>query len=862
MSKLKVIFLAMVVAFLTACGGGGGSAGTTSSGSGGGATGTGTSTVVVSTPTLSFQLVDAAGAVTTTVGGIAPVFAKATLRTGAGVAVSGQVVTFVSGNGLVRFSPTGGTALTDAGGIASVQVFPALATSAGAGTINANATVGALAALGSVSFVVPVNSASVPSISLSLRNSANASTNVIDRASTTTARAIVLTASGAPVSGALVTFTGNAALVLFSPVAGAVLTDASGVATVGVAAASSSAAGAGVINVAATVAGTAISDSFNYQLSSSTSAGIPRLTVALFNAANVSTNAVEATGSTTARATLLDAGGAPVAGRIVTFTANAGLIRLSPASGQVLTNAVGVASVQLTPATLLASGAGTLNAAATVGSTPLTNDFDYQLNSANVVLRALDVGTGSLAAFGSRPISVLATINGSPAVNTPIQVAFSASCGLISPAIITTDSNGRAAATYSANLVSCAGTNVAISASTGGAPALNGTIAVQASLASNIQFLSASPQLIYLKGSVGATQSQVKFKVVDSSGNGLQNQAVFLSLQNPGPGVSINADGSTATVTLTSDASGEISVAVFSGTVPTSVVVRAVLVANNAVVATSNVLAVASGLAVQSRASLALSRLSIEARNVDGETSVATMSIADRQGNPVPDGTQINFVTQAGVMVPASCIVSGGASQCSVNIRGQGTRTVTGRVAILAYVPGEEDFVDTNFNNAYDAGEAFTDLGNAYRDDDESNTYTAGEFTVPRAGSVACLGGISGRLNTCDGVWGKADVRVQATIIFAGAVPVFSGVTFTGSGFSALVADVNGNSLPTATSLAAVATSASGSCAATIRTTAIPNTLGASRVVVSLVSCVSGDTLSITTTTPLGLAVTTSFGVP
>ena len=864
MSKLKIIFLALMVALLTACGGGGGSAGTTSTGGG---TGTVTPTVVISTPTLVLQLVDSAGTVTTTVGNIAPVFAKATLRTGAGAVVSGQVVTFVAGNGLVRFSPSGGTALTDVNGNAAVQIFPALPTSAGAGTISANATVDAAAASKVISFVVPVSVASSPSISLALRNSANASTNVIDRTSATTARAIVLSAGGTPVSGALVTFTGNSAQVQFSPASGAVLTDISGVATVGIAAASGSAAGAGVINVAVNVGGTSVSESFNYQLASATSAGLPTLALGLFNSANVSTNSVEIVGATTARATLLDASGAPVAGRIVTFSADAGLVRLNPASGQVLTNAAGVASIQITPATLLAAGAGTVNAAATVGTTALANSFDYQLSAANVALQTLNLGSGSLAAFGSRPVSVLATINGSPAVNTPIQVSFAASCGLISPATITTDSTGRAAATYSANVASCAGTNVTISASTPGTTALNGSIAILPSLATNIQFISASPQLIYLKGSVGATQSQIRFRVVDSSGNGLQNQAVSLSLQNPDPGVSINTDGSTAAVRLTSDVNGEVSVAVFSGTVPTSLVVQAVLDANNAVAATSNVLTVASGLAVQSRSSLALGKLSLEGRNFDGDTTPVTMSLSDRQGNPVPDGTQINFVTQAGVMIPASCVISGGASQCSVSIRTQGTRTANGRVAILAYVPGEEDFVDANFNNAYDPGEVFADLGNAYRDDNASNTYTAGEFTVPRSGSSTCAGGINGRLNTCDGVWGKADVRVQTTIIFAGGTPTFANTVFTPtgatpSGFSALVGDVNGNSLPTGTTISAATASLSGSCVATVRTIAVANTLVPSRVVVALARCASGDTLTITTTTPLGLATSTSFGIP
>jgi hypothetical protein len=47
-------------------------------------------------------------------------------------------------------------------------------------------------------------------------------------------------------------------------------------------------------------------------------------------------------------------------------------------------------------------------------------------------------------------------------------------------------------------------------------------------------------------------------------------------------------------------------------------------------------------------------------------------------------------------------------------------------VTLLAKAIGEESFSDANGNGAFDNGEAFTDLPEPYRDDDESNTYVAG----------------------------------------------------------------------------------------------------------------------------------------
>lgn len=128
------------------------------------------------------------------------------------------------------------------------------------------------------------------------------------------------------------------------------------------------------------------------------------------------------------------------------------------------------------------------------------------------------------------------------------------------------------------------------------------------------------------------------------------------------------------------------------------------------------------------------------------------MSLADRQGNPVPDGTAVNFVTEGGVMIPPTCVTGAvpGDSQCTVNIRSQNPRPTDGLVSILAYSAGEEDFVDANFNNLFDCGESFTDLVTAYRDDTTTtmllskpsntgvpNGFVTGEFSVPRSASIS-----------------------------------------------------------------------------------------------------------------------------
>jgi hypothetical protein len=313
-------------------------------------------------------------------------------------------------------------------------------------------------------------------------------------------------------------------------------------------------------------------------------------------------------------------------------------------------------------------------------------------------------------------------------------------------------------------------------------------------------------------------------------------------------------------VVKTTDLAGEISVPVFSGAVPTPLQVRATLVSNPAIETTSSVLTVASGRAVQARASLARSVFALEGWNIDGPTSNFTFSVADRQGNPVPDGTVVNFVTEGGVMVPPTCVTAGGTSRCSVELRAQNPRPAGGRVTVLAYVQGEENFVDANFNNRYDPGETFSDLGNAYREDDESGAYSLGEFTVPRAGSTACDGGPHGRPNTCDGVWGPVDVREAAVVVFSSSAVEFIHRARNTATLVVTAADVNGNSPATGSTVTATYAGASTCSVSEVFPKVVANQLHAVDITVALKDCnPNSDTIRVTVTSPSGLGTTAFF---
>ncbi len=624
----------------------------------------------------------------------------------------------------------------------------------------------------------------------------------------------------------------------------------------------------------------------------------PVLKGVLQDAAGAATSSISASGFTVLNVTLTDPSGKGLSNQVVSAAGDASKVIFPEGNGG-LTNAAGVATIKVARASLFATGADALSltynykagsiAAFPDGSAPPATDkviarfVGYQLSAANVSLSNLNIGAGQLAAYGTRQVTVQVNINGTAASSAPVQVSFSANCGTVTPATVSTNSQGVAQVSYSAinptvtNDQGCSGSVVSIVASTVGASPVSGNLSIDLAPATNLLFVDAKPSTIFLTGSGGATQSVVRFRLVNASNAALQGQNVLLELRDLAGGIpktSFGTIGNVAPITLPTNSSGEVSVPVFSGTVPTNVSVKATLLSNINVTTSSAVLAIASGRAVQSRVSLALGKLAIEGANVDGITTTVTISLADRQGNPVPDGTAVNFVTEGGVMIPPVCTTSN--SNCTVSIRSQNPRPLDGRVSILAYAAGEEDFVDLNFDNVYTPGEPFVDLGNAFRDDaarvtNISGTYVDGYFSVPRAGSVACTSVIPGQVNyfgrptSCDGVWGAADVRQQAIVIFATSAAVISLNSQSSNNLVYSVADGNGNSVSTGSTI-----SVNGTTACVVENGAsvvVPNSLepaafSASYATSTGGACLGGTPITVRVTSPLGLVSSRSFFVP
>jgi hypothetical protein len=143
-------------------------------------------------------------------------------------------------------------------------------------------------------------------------------------------------------------------------------------------------------------------------------------------------------------------------------------------------------------------------------------------------------------------------------------------------------------------------------------------------------------------------------------------------------------------------------------------------------------------------------------------------------------------------------------------------------VTILAYAVGEKSFVDANGNNIYDSGETFYDLGDLYIDWNENGAWDTGEqdyAPYASAGSSACrtqpgatalpsyYDDVPSKTNTCDGAWGRNYVRRDAVIVLSGSYGELtpSSVSMGTSclqNFSLTLTDVNGNAMPSGTTIA------------------------------------------------------------
>ena len=389
----------------------------------------------------------------------------------------------------------------------------------------------------------------------------------------------------------------------------------------------------------------------------------------------------------------------------------------------------------------------------------------------------------------------------------------------------------------------------------------------------SVQFLSADPLVMALSGTGGAGQSEnssVSFMVKDQLGTPVSGETVNFSLSTYVGGLALT------TTSDTSDADGIVRVNVLSGNVSTSVTVIATL-SDLSTSTQSSLLSVNTGLPDQNSFSLSIDTFNPEGLNYDGETATFTIRAADHFNNPVPDGMAIYFTSEGGAIEPSCLTVNG---TCSVVWTSQDPRPSDGRVTVLVTAIGSESFTDANGNGVYDSGELFTDLSEAFRDDDEDNFFdiTYEEFFDFNGNGFHDTGnGIFNGYLCSDTPYctkGQVHVRTSAVITMSGSTATIktspTRVNLTASASQNVeitVYDVNGNPMPKDTTIEIATTNGtiSGDSSFTVRnsnqTSATPDKNIKFTVSIEPDSTSDSGSLTVTVTTPNGDVTTKSITV-
>lgn len=523
-----------------------------------------------------------------------------------------------------------------------------------------------------------------------------------------------------------------------------------------------------------------------------TAAGEPRMSVSIVDGNGTSVSSLSGGQTGQVRVKLTDSLGTAAANAIVKFTASdPSLLEFTPASGSALTDATGTAVITVKPSSVTAAGAVAITAEGVVAGKTATASVNIAVGAAPLTVGALSLTpapTGKLPAFSTVAINIPVTSGGQPATSVPGLTVTSLCVGDGSATIVLGAlANGVQTATYTNN--GCLRGTDRITASIGNSSqGIN--LDVDAANIGTMQFIGSDLQgtSIVLKGSGGLGRKEaavLSFRVVDRNNNGLA-------------GVDVNFRATTYTggltvlpASATTDATGRVTTTVSSGTIPTPVRVIAEASRNGSTISgLSDTLTISTGLPIQKAMSLSSTSHNIEGGNYDGEVAEVTIRLADQYGNPISDNTAVNFITEGGAIGTAAqgaCTTSNG--ECSVELRSQNFRPVNGRVTVMAFVQGIENFTDLNGDGQYSCtsfvdangavptvyrplvdtclsgGEPFVDMGDPFLDTAEDGSYEAsqGDLPIPYNSSSYRVAG--------NGKWGINYIRASTVIVFSESTP-------------------------------------------------------------------------------------------
>ncbi|MFT6139216.1 MAG: hypothetical protein ACJAXN_000405 [Psychromonas sp.] len=458
--------------------------------------------------------------------------------------------------------------------------------------------------------------------------------------------------------------------------------------------------------------------------------------------------------------------GVALRSQIITSTVSKGALQPDSA----LTNSSGVAFF-----TLISNndkGAGRITLTTDAAEQTTSDTLNFEIGASNLEMSIENDTAGTVLAQNSTALITVNLTVDAISYHSPVEVTFTSYCAADGTANLdetVTSINGVAQSTYQP--IGCVGDDLITASAQINSLSASTTVTVASSPADSIQFLSAIPSNIAIKGTGGADRQEtakVLFQVVDQNGKASALQDVQFELGRGPLGTTINPKFATT------NADGEVYTVVSSGKVPGTVKVKVKLVNSDLLISSlSSELSVSTGLPDQNSFSVSIENFSPEAFEYDGVKVGVTVQLADHYNNAVPDGTTVFFHTEAGAIndqangTVGSCLTEG--NSCSVNWISGGERPTGnklnnqgllygcadskfydfapcitaygmghpygGRVTITAYTTGEESFVDRNSDGEFTPGESFTDdncdgtytFNEPFFDSDNNDVYTPAE---------------------------------------------------------------------------------------------------------------------------------------
>lgn len=209
---------------------------------------------------------------------------------------------------------------------------------------------------------------------------------------------------------------------------------------------------------------------------------------------------------------------------------------------------------------------------------------------------------------------------------------------------------------------------------------------------SSITLFSQSAKTIALRGTGLNESSTLTFLVVDSTNSPVVGTnrcwvKFYINVSHP------SGEYVRPALAQTNTSTGQVSTTVFSGTSPNVIQLIAQVVDSTRIdtVKTSPVtLTAGGGLPDGRHVSIAASTYNIAGRVYDGLTTTVTLSVSDRYGNPVADGTQVSFRTTAGI-IASSNVTKAGIATAELK-SGAGSPAPPGLVTVTAETKGDSSY--------------------------------------------------------------------------------------------------------------------------------------------------------------------------